>query len=83
MATALSKPVIREIEFTDSNGNKGLVNVTLERTGIGFAGKGKQRKLFIPWGKMVPVLPPNAPARFACNPFGWLIEKSAAKSGDK
>ena len=74
MATKLTKPVEREITLSDVYGHKGPVIVTLTATGLEFRGKGKQRKVSMPFSAMKPNLPANAPASFMSNAFGWLIE---------
>lgn len=78
MATKLSKPVAREIEFTDTIGNTGFVVVTMTSKGLSLRGKGKQREFNIPWGnlKSIIVPPVNMPAKYSSNAIGWLIEKS-------
>ena len=82
MATKLSKPVVREVEISDAVGVTGPVVLTINEKGIEFRGKGKQRKLFIAYKDMKPVLPPNAPAKYTANPFGWLVEGANDKKDD-
>jgi len=83
MATKLSKPVVREIEITDAHGVTGPVVLTVTDKGLEFRGKGKQRKLFVSYKELKPVLPPNAPAKYTANPFGWLVEGATDKKDDE
>lgn len=82
MATKLTKAVVREIEMTDINGVTGPVVASFGPSGIEFRGKGKQRKVFVPYKSMTPVLPANAPAKFTANPWGWLVEGTAPAAKD-
>lgn len=76
MASRLSKPVSREITLEDKYGHSGDVIVSMQPQGIKLRKKGTSRNLFVPWtdlGKIIN-LPGTAPAKYAGNPLGWLVE---------
>jgi hypothetical protein len=77
MATKLNKPVTRVVEIKDVNGVEGDVAVTMTASGLAFS-KGRRKFAQVPWSNMgkLLTLPMNIPAKYAANPFGWLVELS-------
>ena len=76
MATKLTKPVSREVQISDSSGNKGDALVTMTPEGIEIRGKGTKRVLKANWAQLEKAVEVHSgvPAKFGGNPFDWLIE---------
>jgi hypothetical protein len=83
MATKLTKPVTRVVSVKDANNVEGEISVTISEKGVQFI-KGRRKLDVIPWeeiGKLT-TLPLNAPARYAGNHLGWLVELSKDKDAE-
>lgn len=80
MATKLTKPVTRVLSVKDSNGVEGEIAVTISEEGVQLL-KGRRKLSVVGWGEISKLteLPEKAPAQYADNKLGWLVELSKDK----